>query len=578
MKNNQTISKLLSRKLVSSLALLLTGGLALFSLPAKAQVNSVYQLSDVEPTDWAFEALRSLIERYGCLEGYPNGTYRGERALSRYEFAAGLNRCLTNLSEIIPNQQQSISESDLELIKRLQRDFDRELSLLATRVDNLENRVSTLEETQFSTTTKLTGNVFMNLSGASASDDVTVETNNVDAPLNIRPAARDSGTNEPITRTISDDSGITFNYLTWLNLNTSFTGRDQLVTQLAVGNGVAPANRFISAGLFNTFGTPFLEQTAGVNANTVTVREFFYTFPVNEDLIAVVGPRVNWYRYFDGNSYTFIFNGAGSFNSSGSTLANPIDRGAGAVLLWNINDELGFNIGYLGENNEFLPSQFGFNTVTDPDEGLFGGTWSATAQLSYEPSPRFAVRLFYTRSQTDNNVPIRDENGNITGMGVGGAVGEPIYGVADDGFGGTVEPADANTIGLNFEWQFDRQVALFGRYTYGNSNIDPIDPNIESGDINMQAFQLGLSFPDLAKEGAIGTFSFVVPFDVTDGEEFLVSGAGDGGTQLEFEANYFYPINDNLALIPSVYLIVNPNNFEDNGDILVGNLRMQFSF
>jgi hypothetical protein len=287
---------------------------------------------------------------------------------------------------------------------------------------------------------------------------------------------------------------------------------------------------------------------------------------------------VNWYRYFDGNSYTFIFNGAGSFNSSGSTLANPIDRGAGAVLLWNINDELGFNIGYLGENNEFLPSQFGFNTVTDPDEGLFGGTWSATAQLSYEPSPEFAIRLFYTRSQTDNNVPIRDENGNITGMGVGGAVGEPIYGVADDGFGGTVEPADANTIGINFEWQFARQVAIFGRYTYGNSNIDPMDPNIEGGDINMQAFQLGLSFPDLAKEGAIGTFSFVVPFDVTDGEEFLVSGAGDGGTQLEFEANYFYPINDNFALVPAVYLIVNPNNFEDNGDILVGNLRMQFSF
>ncbi|NES87212.1 MAG: S-layer homology domain-containing protein, partial [Moorea sp. SIO2B7] len=54
------------------------------------QVNKVYQLRDVQPTDWAFEALRNLVERYGCIAGYPNGTFRGNRALSRSEFAAGL--------------------------------------------------------------------------------------------------------------------------------------------------------------------------------------------------------------------------------------------------------------------------------------------------------------------------------------------------------------------------------------------------------------------------------------------------------------------------------------------------------
>ncbi|MBY5285459.1 iron uptake porin, partial [Anabaena sp. PCC 7938] len=54
------------------------------------QVTSVSQFSDVQPTDWAFQALQSLVERYGCIAGYPNGTYRGNRALTRYEFAAGL--------------------------------------------------------------------------------------------------------------------------------------------------------------------------------------------------------------------------------------------------------------------------------------------------------------------------------------------------------------------------------------------------------------------------------------------------------------------------------------------------------
>ena len=53
------------------------------------QVTNVSQLRDVSPGDWAFEALRSLVERYGCIAGYPDGTFRGNRATSRYEFAAG---------------------------------------------------------------------------------------------------------------------------------------------------------------------------------------------------------------------------------------------------------------------------------------------------------------------------------------------------------------------------------------------------------------------------------------------------------------------------------------------------------
>ena len=58
------------------------------------QITNVNQLRDVSPTDWAYEALRSLVDRYGCISGFPNQTYRGSQPLSRYEFAAGLNSCL----------------------------------------------------------------------------------------------------------------------------------------------------------------------------------------------------------------------------------------------------------------------------------------------------------------------------------------------------------------------------------------------------------------------------------------------------------------------------------------------------
>ena len=59
--------------------------------PVSQNVTSVSQLSDVKPTDWAFTALQSLVERYGCIAGYPDRTFRGKQATTRYEFAAGLN-------------------------------------------------------------------------------------------------------------------------------------------------------------------------------------------------------------------------------------------------------------------------------------------------------------------------------------------------------------------------------------------------------------------------------------------------------------------------------------------------------
>jgi hypothetical protein len=64
------------------------------------QVTSVTQFSDVYPTDWAYQALSNLVEQYGCVAGYPNGTFRGNRAMTRYEAAALLNACLDRVTEV----------------------------------------------------------------------------------------------------------------------------------------------------------------------------------------------------------------------------------------------------------------------------------------------------------------------------------------------------------------------------------------------------------------------------------------------------------------------------------------------
>ena len=524
-----------------------------------SQVTSVSQLSDVQPTDWAFQALQSLVERYGCIVGYPDSSYRGNRALTRYEFAAGLNACLDRVNELIATATTNLfTKNDLITLQRLQAEFAAELVSLRGRTDALEAQTAELEANQFSTTTKLTGNVYVNVTGAFAGGDILAE-----GETAFRTQPRTSNTIRQITK----DPNITLSNYVFLNFTTSFTGKDSLVTQLVTGNGNSPANEFVSAGLFNTFGVPYTDQTGVTGApGNVVLRELFYNFPLGDRLRVVVGSRVNWYRYFDNNRFTFFSTGAGSFNSSGSTLLNAVDRGSGAAVLWQISDRLRLNVAYLGENTEFLSSNL-FNSSSNPSQGLFSPTNTLTAELTVAPVKSVNLRFLYNRSHVRA----------IAGQ-VGGAIGEPIYGFADDGFDGAIDDAIGDTYAFNFDWLVADGFGLFGRYAYGSTNIIPLAVGRPEGEVNAQSVQLGAAFPDLGKEGALFTLSYLIPFSVIDGRNFLVSGGGDGGTQYEFEATYFYPLTQNIALVPAFYWIGNPNNFSDNPNIYVGNLRAQFSF
>jgi hypothetical protein len=199
------------------------------------QVTSVTQFSDVQPTDWAYQALSQLVERYGCVAGYPNGTFRGSRAMTRYEAAALLNACLDRVTEVTDE------------LKRLQAEFAQELAVLRGRVDKLEAQVTTLEAQQFSTTTKLRGEANFVIGGV---DDYQTKTGDV-------------------TRTA-------FNYDLRLNLDTSFTGADLLRTRLRSAN--FSSNPFGSSS--SIFKLDKADNTSGENGNNVVIDRLYYQFPV----------------------------------------------------------------------------------------------------------------------------------------------------------------------------------------------------------------------------------------------------------------------------------------------------------
>ncbi|WP_199247346.1 iron uptake porin [[Phormidium] sp. ETS-05] len=532
------------------------------------RINSVNRLSDVRPTDWAFSALQSLAERYNCLMAYRDNTYRGNRALTRYEFAAGLNACLETIQQQIAAATAEIGQSDLDQIKRLQEEFGAELATLRARVDGLEVRTAELEANQFSATTKLYSFAWFNVNAGFNGEGVQRERINAFAP-NIRDTR--------FIQTLDGTPNATTNGLVWFDLVTSFTGKDQLVTQLAFGNAGGPpdnplGNAYVSDGLEFTYGTDFTTQGGGVQRNDVTLRELYYQFPIGDKVQVVVGPRFNYFRFLEGNQFSFLFTGGPiifnffSFNSANSTQVNAIDRGGGALVMMNLHPRVKLNLAYIGESDEYLPSSL-FNSVSNPEDGLFSPTNTATAELILKPTDNSNIRLSYTRTG------IKAING-VIGFGIN----EPMTGFADDGFGGRVGDATADTFAVNADWLLTPGLGIFGRYSYGSTNIFAKTPGRDDGEVNIQSYQVGLAFPNLGKQGSMGTLSFLVPYDILDGEEFLITGAGDGGKQYEFEASYFLPVSKNIALVPSLFVIGNPNNFDDNPTIYIGNFRTQFNF
>ena len=108
-------------------------GVAAISIaaPAMAQITSVKQLSDVQPTQWSYQAITNLVERYGCVAGYPNGTFRPGQPATRADLAALTNACLDRITEFQ-------SASDAALAAALRAEFAKEIGATNKRVSALE--------------------------------------------------------------------------------------------------------------------------------------------------------------------------------------------------------------------------------------------------------------------------------------------------------------------------------------------------------------------------------------------------------------------------------------------------------
>ncbi|MDF0552061.1 iron uptake porin [Kamptonema sp. UHCC 0994] len=420
-----------------------------------SQVTSVSQLSDVQPTDWAFQALQSLVERYGCIAGYPDGTFRGNRALTRYEFAAGLNACLDQITRLIGGATANfVTKEDLAILQRLQEEFAAELSTLRGRIDSLEARATELEANQFSTTTKLNGETIWAITdtfGDGAVDDDNTNTN--------------------------------FGYRVRLNFDTSFTGEDRLRTRLQARN---------MARLDRITGTPMTRTNFdGDDGSQIILDKLSYLFPLgNNTTVEIgakgltsddVGPIIN--PYFAGSADGAVSR-FGAFNPA----------------IYNTPGETGIAINHRLGNKLNLTLSYLANTAADPTEGngLFNGSYGALAQLTYSPTPQIDLALSYVRSYSRRN----DVN---LSLGTGSNNANEPFGQ---------EATRGNHYGFEASWQLSPRFALASWVGY----VDAKQLSGGDASAGIWNGAIAFAFPDLFKEGNLGGIIVGIPPKVTEND------------------------------------------------------------
>jgi hypothetical protein len=475
------------------------------------QVTSINQFSDVRPTDWAYQALSNLIERYGCVAGYPDGTYRGGRAMTRYEAAALLNACLDRISEVTDE------------LKRLMKEFEKELAVLRGRVDGLEAKVGELEANQFSTTTKLNGKATFVLGANSYSGDFRTGL----------AAAAYSGF--PVGSKYSDEAAAsngatTLNYDIQLNFDTSFTGKDLLRTRLRAGN-FAESAFFGNPPVGLTGMEVAFEEGCGTGVDcgdVVAINRLFYQFPIGANFTATFGGRVRqddmlalWPSVYPADTVLDIFTYAGAPGTY------SLNLGAGGGLWWKSGD-WSISANYVSANGD----------VADPSLGgigTSGSTQTGTVQLGYGGA-NLGFAAAYTYSSG--------------GAGLYGGNGTPF---AVQGF---FEADSVNSVGISGYWQpstsgwFPSVSAGWGINSYSTSDDFS---NFDGG--NSQSWYVGLQWADAFLKGnalgmAVGQPTFVVN---TGDSDF---NANDGNYAWEWW--YKFQVTDNISVTPALFYLSAP--------------------
>ncbi|NBP03097.1 MAG: porin [Proteobacteria bacterium] len=467
------------------------------------QVSSITQLSDVKPTDWAYQALNNLVERYGCVAGYPNGTFVGGQSMTRYEAAALLNACLDRVTEVTDE------------LNRLANEFAKELQVIRGRVTKLETQVGQLQATQFSTTTKLKGEATFVLGGVD----------------NARLA---NGTNVGNTA---------FNYDVRLNFDTSFTGKDLLRTRLRTGN--------FSSQPFGSSSSLFKLDKAESYANAVQLDRLYYSFPaLAKGVTLTAGALVRntemaWIptAYKSNILDVFAVGGTGGVYNKAT--------GEGVGLQWKQPVAKGqpgfvFNANYVVNGSAVNSSN---TTCTAGCKNGTSGSDSTYGVFNSDSGINILTQLGYKATQWGAAVGYRygtTQSGVRDGNGVAGsALGLGQY---------------SNAVALNAYWQPKTtgaipSVSIGYGYNFVNGNSTSTGATAQKQAQSSRSWMVGFQWDDAFRKSNAAGIAFGQPAN---------SAGASGSNPWLVEWFYKVQVSDNISVTPALFYASGSSNSTTN--------------
>ena len=432
---------------------------------------------NVQPGDWAHQSIKDLVKSRGCDINV------SDKALTRFEAASIVNSCLGDVAEVTNIERTLIDE------------FSSELALLRGRIDGIEARMNEFEAGSFSDTTTLDGKAIFLLGAVDGNPDVV------------------SGSTENLVA----------GYVYQLNLNTSFTGDDNLYVRLKTGGG--------GAGFKTNFGTKtvnYHNETTSTTDGTIKVDKIWYTFPIGDKVTATVGPMIENYYMLAATPSVYKPKVLKAFRFGGHGIAFGASTSTGVGLKYEGDNGFASSVTL---NSKYGNTTTGLLTKDDDTKLNVMGAYT---------SDNYHVSATYTTQQN------------------GWTHGYPYYSL--------VSNPDKDTTGFALRgwWRPDETGTAVPSISVGYDTVS--FEGVTSGFKEGEGFSVGLNWSDMFQADDTIGIAFGQPIK---GSNHTTAGTASIDPFL-WEAYYSFKPNDSIEITPGIFGGSDLKNTTSSDDNLFG--------
>ena len=269
-----------------------------------------------------------------------------------------------------------------------------EIAALKGRVDGLEAQQNNFEAGAFSSTTTMDGKAIMWIGAVDGHQIVTKRLNNTNFEA-------------------SSDEQVNTGYTYTMNLNTSFTGDDNLYVRLKAG---------INGAAWSDYGTAYHIETKNTE-DSFNVDKMWYTFPIGDNITAFAGPRIeNYYMYVTPSIYqpgalkAFKLGGNSNFGASTDVgFGFKWETDSGFAIASNIVDKNADSTGLLGKANvskwdtqiAYTQDRWHVSATLSDAQNWTSQKYNATAlgKTKAADSTGYALRAYWSPEETGSATP-----------------------------------------------------------------------------------------------------------------------------------------------------------------------------